>query len=158
MSGNSELNRGAWLIAAGGVATFLYGLVFLFVNFTSFIEIGLNGNLMGTTKSSLQAQNPTFYNFVSHLQVNLAAFIMAYGLALVALAWFGIRRGERWALWTALASFFLALIVGLPIHYVYGLAALGHVGPFYLVIATVLIGAWLSWRGMAQTERPGGAR
>ena len=153
MNTQKDVNRGALLIAAGGAATFLYGLVFVVVNFTTFIEIGLNSSLMGTSAGGLQAQNPTLYRFVSHLQMNLAAFIMAYGLVLTALAWFGIRRGERWALWTAMASFVLALLVALPIHYVYGLAAIGHVGPFYLVIVAFLVGWWLAYRGMAEPAR-----
>jgi threonine/homoserine/homoserine lactone efflux protein len=41
-------------------------------------------------------------------------------------------------------------VVGLPIHYVYGLATLEHVGPFYLVTLAVLGGAWLAYTGMAR--------
>ncbi len=46
--------------------------------------------------------------------------------------------------------------VALPIHYVYGLATLGHVGPFYLVTLAVPAGTWLaSYTGMARkTEDP----
>jgi len=121
MTRQKYVNRGDLLIAAGGAATFLYEFVFVIVNFTSFIEIGLDSSLMGSTAGGLQAQNPTL---------------------------FGIWRGERWALWTALGSFILALVVALPIHYVYGLAAIGHVGPFYLVIIAVLVGWWLAYRGM----------
>jgi len=152
MTRQNDVNRGALLIAAGGAATFLYGLVFVVLNFTSFIEIGLSSTLVGTSAGALQAQNPALYNYISHLQVNLAAFVMGYGLLLAALAWFGIRRGERWALWTAFGSYILGLIVALPIHYVYGLAALGHVGPFYLVTVAVLVGSWLAYRGIGSTS------
>jgi hypothetical protein len=63
--------------------------------------------------------------------------------------------GERWALWTAVGSYLLGLAVALPIHYVYGLAMLGHVGPFYLVTLAVLAGTWLTYTGMARkTEDP----
>jgi len=144
------VNWGGTAIAAAGVAVFVYGLVFLVVNFTTFIEVGLNGKLVGTNAAGLQADNPILYRYISHLQVNLAAFIMIYGVALAALAWFGIRRGQRWALWTPMGSYLLGLAVALPIHYVYGLATLGHVGPFYLVTLAVLAGAWLSYTGMAR--------
>jgi len=143
---------GSAAIALAAAAVFFYGLVFLVLNFTAFIELGLSRHLVGTSAAALQAENPTLYNYISHLQVNLAAFIMIYGLALAALAWFGIRRGQRWALWTALGSYLLGLVVALPIHYVYGLAALGHVGPFYLVTVAVLGGAWLSYAGMLKAR------
>jgi len=143
---------GSAAIAVAGAAVFIYGAVFLILNFTAFIELGLSHQLVGTSAAALRAENPTLYNYISHLQVNLAAFIMIYGLALAALAWFGIRRGQRWALWTALGSYLLGLVVALPIHYVYGLAALGHVGPFYLVTVAVLGGAWLSYAGMLKAR------
>jgi hypothetical protein len=138
---------GGTAIAACGVAVFAYGLVFLITNFTAFIEVGLTGQLVGTSATALQSSNATLYRYISHLQVNLAAFIMVYGMALAALAWFGIRRGERWALWTAVASYLLGLVVALPIHYVYGLATLQHVGPFYLTTVGLAAGAWLSYLG-----------
>ena len=150
--GVGRLNWGSATIALAGVAVFVYGLIVLILNFTAFIELGLNRQLVGTDAAALQMNNPTLYNYISHLQVNLAAFIMGYGLVLAALAWFGIRRGQRWALWAALGSYLLGLVVGLPIHYVYGLAALGHVGPFYLVTVAVLVGTWLSFSGMQRAN------
>ncbi len=150
--GEGRLNWGSAAIAVAGVAVFVCGLIFLILNFTAFIELGLTRQLVGTDAAALQTNNPTLYNYISHLQVNLAAFIMIYGLALTALAWFGIRRGQRWALWTALGSYLLGLVVALPIHYVYGLAALGHVGPFYLVTVAVLVGTWVSYAGMQRAN------
>jgi hypothetical protein len=146
------LKWGSAAIALAGAAVFTYGLVFLVLNFAAFIELGLTRQLVGTSAAALQTENPTLYKYISHLQVNLAAFIMIYGLALAALAWFGIRRGQPWALWTAVGSYLLGLVVALPIHYVYGLAALGHVGPFYLVTVAVLGGGWLSQAGMPRAD------
>jgi hypothetical protein len=133
------------LIGAAGLAVVLYGIAFLVVNFTAFIELGLTPDLVGTS-AALRVENPTLYNYLSHLQVNLAAFIIAYGIVLVALAWFPIRRGQRWAVWTVLGSALIAGAIGLPIHYVYGLATLGHLGPFYVVTVFVLVGSWLGFR------------
>jgi hypothetical protein len=133
------------LIGAAGLAVVLYGITFLVVNFTAFIEVGLTPDLVGASVA-LRVENPTLYNYLSHLQVNLAAFIIAYGIVLIALAWFPIRRGQRWAIWTVLGSSLIALAIGLPIHYAYGLATLGHVGPFYVVTAFVLVGSWLGYR------------
>jgi len=143
-----RLEMGARLIAIAGVAVLIYGIAFLILNFTSFIETGLNPQLVGGDAQSIQSYSPTLYRYISHLQVNIAAFIIANGMMLTALAWFGVRRGERWALWTALLAYLVGLVVGLPIHYVYGLATLVHVGPFYLVTVLVLIGSGLAYSGL----------
>lgn len=142
-----QLKWGAVLLGAAGLAVFAYGVEFLIVNFSGFIEIGLTPELVGTS-AALRTQNPTLYNYISHLQVNLAAFIIAYGVVLIALAWFGVRRGARWAVWAVLGSYVLGLVVGLPIHYVYGLATIEHVGPFYLVTVAIVAGSWLAYRSM----------
>jgi hypothetical protein len=52
----------------------------------------------------------------------MSGFIMAFAAQLTALAWFGIRRGERWALWTAAGSAVLAYLIAVRLHFVYGLA------------------------------------
>jgi len=78
---------------------------------------------------------------------------LAFGIALTALAWFGVRQGQRWALSAALAAYFVGLGIGLPIRYVYGLATLVHVGPFYVVTAAVVIGSALACSGMPPRDR-----
>ncbi len=144
---DDRLETGARMIALAGVAVFIYGIVFLILNFTSFIETGLSPQLVGGDAQSIQLFSPGLYRYISHLQVNIAAFIIGNGIMLTALAWFGVRRGERWALWTALVAYMVGLLIGLPIHYVYGLATLVHVGPFYVVTALVLIGSGLALSG-----------
>jgi|ERR1700730_6880785 len=143
-----RLETGGRLIALAGVAVFIYGIVFLILNFTSFIETGLSRQLVGGDAQSIQRFSTGLYRYISHLQVNIAAFIIGNGMMLSALAWFGVRRGERWALWTALLAYMVGLVVGLPIHYVYGLATLVHVGPFYVVTALVLLGSGLALSGL----------
>lgn len=56
------------------------------------------------------------------MQVAVSGFIIALGVAV--LAWYGIKKGERWAL---LAAFVVA--VALPLH---GIGTLGHLGLTYL--------------------------
>ena len=134
-----RLETGGRLIALAGFAVFLYGLLVLIINFTSFTEIGLSAKQVGGAPSAISTFSQSLYNYMSHLQVALSAFIMAYALQLTALAWFGVRRGQRWALWTVTAASALAYAVAVPLHFVYGLATLVHLGPF-AVVAIVLIG------------------
>lgn len=143
-----RLDMGGKLLALAGAAVLIYGLVFLVLNFTSFIETGLTRQLVGGDRASIEAFSPGLYRYVSHLQVNIAAFIVGFGINFIALAWFGVRRGERWALWAALSAYLVGLAIGLPIHYVYGLATLVHVGPFYLVTVLVIVGSALAYSGL----------
>ena len=145
-SGRSNL--GANLVLLAGVGLVGYGLMFLVRNFTGFIELGLTPQLIGGTPEEIQAFSPHLYHYISHLQVALAAFIVALGIAVIALAWNGIRTGQRWALWTA----FLAPVVGvglaLPLHYSYGFATLGHLGLIYLDAAILLVGTVLAAKAL----------
>jgi hypothetical protein len=140
---------GANLVILAGVGLVAYGLMFLVRNFTGFIELGLTPEHIGGTPEQIQAFSPRLFNYISHLQVAVAAFIIALGVAVIALAWRGIRTGQRWALWTA----FLAPVVGvglaLPLHYVYGIGTLGHLGLIYLDAGILLIGTILARRALA---------
>jgi hypothetical protein len=145
---SSRTNLGANLVLLAGVGLVGYGVMFLVRNFTGFIELGLTPQLIGGTPEEIRAFSPHLYHYISHLQVAVAAFIIALGIAVIALAWNGIRTGQRWALWTA----FLAPVVGvglaLPLHYSYGFATLGHLGLIYLDAAILLVGTVLAARAL----------
>ncbi len=147
-SKNSSRNFGAYLIALAGLGLVVYGVFFLIRNFTGFIELGLTAEQVGTTPDQLQASNPRLFHYISHLQVASSGIIIALGLAITALAWFGIRRSERWALWTALVTPVVALVISLPLHYAYGFATPGHIGPIYLLMLIIVIGTVLSYRAL----------
>ena len=82
------------------------------------------------------------------MQVALGGLIIALGVAVVALAWFGIRTGQKWALWTAFITPVIALVISLPLHYVYGLDTLGHLGPIYLDVVILIIGTVMSYNAL----------
>jgi phosphoglycerol transferase MdoB-like AlkP superfamily enzyme len=145
---STRANLGANLVLLAGIGLVGYGLMFLVRNFTGFIELGLTPQHIGGTPEEIRTFSPHLYNYISHLQVAVAAFIIALGIAVIALAWNGVRTGQRWALWTA----FLAPVVGvglaLPLHYVYGLATLGHLGLIYLDAAILLVGTVLAAKAL----------
>ena len=141
-------NAGANVVALAGVGLIGYGLMFLVRNFTGFIELGLTPEHVGGTPQQIQAFSPALYDYISHLQVALSGFIIALGVAVIALAFNGIRRGERWAMWTAFLAPVVAVGIALPLHFVYGIATFGHLGLIYLDAAILLVGTVLSYRGM----------
>jgi hypothetical protein len=58
--------------------------------------------------------DPNSETDISHLQVALSGFIIALGVTVIALAWYGIRHGERWALLTAFLGPVIAVAVAVP--------------------------------------------
>lgn len=140
---------GAKLVALAGVGLVGYGLMFLVRNFNGFIELGLTAESIGGTPEQIQAFSPHLYHYISHLQVAVAAFIIALGVAVIALAWQGIRTGQRWAMWTAFLAPVIGVALALPLHYVYGFATMGHLGLIYLDAGILLVGTLLAWKAMA---------
>jgi hypothetical protein len=139
---------GANLVVLAGIGLIGYGIMFLFRNFTGFIELGLTPAHVGGTPDEIRAFSPHLYNYISHLQVAVAAFIIALGIAVTALAWNGIRTGQRWALWTAFAAPVVGVGVALPLHYFYGIATFGHLGLIYLDALILLAGTVLAAKAL----------
>ncbi len=144
----ASVNAGANLVALAGVGLVGYGLMFLVRNFTGFTELGLSPDLVGGTPEQISGFSQNLYNYISHLQVALSGFIIALGLAVIALAWFGIRRGESWAMWTAFIAPVVAVGIALPLHFPFHFATLGHLGLIYLDAAILLVGTVMSYRTM----------
>src|SRR5579864_423090 len=130
---------GAKLVTLAGIGLVGYGLMFLIRNFTGFIELGLTPEHVGGTPEQIRAFSPHLFYYISHLEV-----------AVIALAWQGIRTGQRWALWTAFLAPVIGVGLALPLHYVYGLATLGHLGLIYLDAAILLVGTLLAHRAPAR--------
>jgi hypothetical protein len=149
-SPNPSSDLGAKLVALAGIGLIGYGVMFLIRNFTGFIELGLTPEHIGGTAEQIRAWNPRLFYYVSHLQVAVAAFIIALGVAVIPLAWNGIRTGQRWALWTAFLAPVIGVVLALPLHYVYGIATLGHLGLIYLDAVILLIGTILAHRALTR--------
>jgi hypothetical protein len=149
---NSGLTQGAVLMLIGSLAFIGYAVVFFFRNFTgSGFELGV-GTLNGVTRDNLNALNPAVMHYIGHLHVATAGFIAAAGIAVAALSWYGVRRGEWWAWIAALASPVVGLAVALPYHYTgtFTFNWVTHLGPIYVATLVFVVGALLALRGMMQ--------
>ncbi len=144
---DSALRAGAGLMAVAGLGFIGYGVIFLIRNFTdSFLELGIGPNEVSVGKDQIQQFSPSLYHYISHLHIAVAGFIAATGLAVVFLAWFGVRRGHVWAWVGAVASPVLGLAVALPAHYPWNLDTIGHLGLVYLATLIFVAGALLVLR------------
>jgi hypothetical protein len=144
----ASADPGAKVVALAGIGLIGYGILFLLWNFTGFLEIGLTPEHVGSTPEQIAAFSPQLYDYISHVQVALGGLIIALGVAVVALAWFGIRTGQKWALWTAFLAPVIALLISLPLHYMYGLDTLGHLGPIYVDVVLLIVGTVMSYNAL----------
>ncbi|WP_049922678.1 hypothetical protein [Halopiger djelfimassiliensis] len=147
---------GALLMALSGVAFVGYGVAFLLRAFygTGF-ELGVT-TLNGVTRSDLNAVDPAVVQYITHLHVATAAFIISTGIALAALAWYGVRSGQLWAWTTAVVAAVVGLGLALPMHYMdlFTHDWVTHLGPIYLVTIVFVVGAALSYRGIRSESQP----
>ena len=149
---NSGLNQGAMLMLIGGLAFIGYAVVFLVRNFAgSGFELGVQ-TLNGVTRDQLNALNPAIVHYIGHLHVATAGFIAATGIAVAALSWYGVRRGEWWAWIAAVVSPVVGLAVALPYHYTgtFEHDWVTHLGPIYVATLVFVVGAVLAQRAMTR--------
>jgi hypothetical protein len=149
-----RLSRGAAIMALGGIGFVGYGLLFFVQNFTGFLELGISRAEVDVGRADIQRFSPSLYHYISHLHIALAGFIAAAGVAVAALAWFGVRRGELWAWVTAVVVPVLALAVALPAHYPWHLDTVGHLGLIYADTVLFCVGAALALAGLQRIRSP----
>ena len=146
---STALKWGVNLMTLGAVAFIGYAVIFFVLNFTdSFLELGIGSDQVASGKDEIKAFDNDLYHYISHLHIAVSGFIAATGLAVAALAWFGVRRGYMWAWVAAVAAPVLGLAVALPAHYPWGFDTIGHLGLIYLATAIFVVGAALSGKAL----------
>jgi hypothetical protein len=150
---STALKWGVNLMTLGAVAFIGYAVIFFVLNFTdSFLELGIGSEQVASGKDEIKAFDNDLYHYISHLHIAVSGFIAATGLAVAALAWFGVRRRELWAWVAAVAAPVLGLAVALPAHYPWGFATIGHLGLIYLATAIFVVGAALSGKALLDEQ------
>lgn len=150
------VRTGSRLMALAGVAFVGYGVVFLVRTFFgSGFELGV-ATLNGVTRAELDAIDPAIVHYINHLHVATSAFIIATGVAIAGLAWYGVGSGQLWAWATAVVAAVVGLAVALPMHYLDLFAHdwLTHLGPIYLATIVFVIGAGVAYRGLRSAPSP----
>jgi hypothetical protein len=152
----SSLRTGTLLMTVAAVGFIGYAVIFFVRNFTdSFLELGVGPNEVNVSKDQIVQFSPSLYHYIGHLHIAVSGFIAATGLAVVFLAWFGVRRGFMWAWVGAVAAPVLGLAVALPAHYPNDLDTMGHLGLIYLAVVIFVVGALLSLKGLMETTDRG---
>ena len=144
-----QLRLGSAIMALAGIGFIGYAVIFFVRNFTdSFLELGIGREQVDVGKTEIEQFSPQLYDYISHLHIAVSGFIGAAGIAVAALAWYGVRRGEWWAWVTAVVVPVFGLAVALPAHYPWGFDTLGHLGLIYLATAFFVVGAAIALVGL----------
>lgn len=150
----NNLRNGSLLMAIAGIAFIGYGVVFLIRDVAGGgFELGVDA-INGVTPAELEAFEPAVVHYISHLHVATAAFIISTGIAVTALAWWGVRRGQPWAWVTAVVAPVVALALALPMHYLelFTHDWVTHLAPIYLATAVFVVGALLALPGLREAS------
>ncbi|WP_412542969.1 hypothetical protein R8Z50_10945 [Longispora sp. K20-0274] len=152
-SPDASLRTGSLLMALAGLGFIGYAVIFFVRNFTdAFLELGIGKDQVSVNHAEIEQFSPSLAHYISHLHIAVSGFIAATGLAVAALSWWGVRRGEIWAYVTAVAAPVLGLAVALPAHYPYHLDTLGHLGLIYLATLVFVVGAVLALMGLRRSR------
>ena len=151
---NPRLRLGSSIMALAGLGFVGYGVLFFVRNFTdSFLELGIGREQVDVGKSEIEQFSPDLLHYVSHLHIAVSGFIAAAGVAVAALAWYGVRRGELWAWVTAVVVPVLGLAVALPAHYPWGFDTIGHLGLIYADTVLFVVGAVVAYLALPAVRR-----
>jgi type IV secretory pathway VirB2 component (pilin) len=155
-SDSRSLRWGASLIAVAGGGFVLNAVAMLYrVLYDPGFEAGVD-TLGGATRAQLAASNPEVVHYIDHLHVNVAGLMAAAGIAMVALAWYGVRRGQRWSLATVVAVPVVFMAHSLPVHQTAGFSfdEVAHLAPGLLWLPALLVGAILAFHGLHTSKGP----
>ena len=147
---NSLTHRGAVTMVVGAAIFLVYAIVFFFRAFSSAgFEIGV-ATLNGVTQAQLNQLNPAITAYIAHLHLATAGFIAATAIAVIGLAWYGVRAGAWWAWVTAVISPVVGLAVALPMHYTGAFQHdwVSHLGPIYVGTLIFVVGAVMALVGL----------
>jgi hypothetical protein len=151
---SQALKWGVYLMSFAALAFIGYALIFFVRNFTGdFLELGIGPDQVASGKDEIKAFDNDLYHYISHLHIAVSAFIASTGVAVAALAWFGVRSRQMWAWVAAVAAPVLALAVALPAHYPWGFDTIGHLGLIYLATAIFVVGSVLSLKALLDDRR-----
>jgi hypothetical protein len=142
-------------IAVGGlVMTHRYGVGRVPGSPSIFLSADVEQPMLGRPTADLMADSPGLARILGLVMDAFLGMMLGFAILLAAIAWFGLRDGQVWALWTAV----LGNVAMLGIYW--GVA----IGPFlresgvgyfriwhpYALVPTILvpIGAILGWIGL----------
>lgn len=153
---SGSLRWGVYLLVVAGALFLVHGVGFLYRTFyTPGFELGVH-TLDGVTAPELASTNPEVASYINHVHVSFSGLMIAAGIGVIALAWYGVRRHQRWSLATVLLIPLVFLAFTIPVHQTvtFDFHTLQHLGPAAIGTPILLVGAVLAYHGQRPTRKP----
>lgn len=147
---NSRLRWGAYMLLATAFLFLVQGFGMIYrALIENRYELGVT-DLGGHTATELAATNPAVQSYIDHLAVNVGGLMIAGGIGMGALVWYGVRSGQLWALLSAISIPTIYALIGLPIHQTvhFHFDQLIHLGPAGVGIPLLIVGSVLAYQGI----------
>ncbi|EJZ13660.1 hypothetical protein MFORT_13730, partial [Mycolicibacterium fortuitum subsp. fortuitum DSM 46621 = ATCC 6841 = JCM 6387] len=119
------IGLGGGLAVAGATISFV-GLTDVFVS----TDLGY----LHTHGATLRAADPQLLGFIAHDRAGFGGALIGSGLAIVLIALWGFRRGERWVWWSLLSGFVTGTLPALAVHHAIGYTTFIHLLPVYVLV------------------------
>lgn len=142
----AQRRRALWgqlLMIGVGAGLAVAGVVISVVGFTS-VFVPTDLDFMGTCAHHLQAADAHLLPFIAHDRAGFGGALIGAGLAVLLIAMWGWRRGQRWVWWSLLLGCACATVPVLVVHFAIGYTHFEHLLPVYLLIAAVIAALALS--------------
>lgn len=151
---NASLRYGSSIMALAFAGLGVFGAVLAarILGGQGVLESGVD---IGSTTAELAAFNPALPHYIAHIRMAAAGMFVALGILGLAVTWYGIRRGQRWAWAAAVAALIVGTLIGLPLHYsgAFHVDQVRHLGPPYVLLALFVVGAVVAFRGLGEETR-----
>lgn len=151
---NAKLRTGSYLLVATAFLFLIQGVGMIYrALISNRYEMGVS-HLGDFTAPELAETYPAVQSYIDHLAVNLGGLMIASGIAMGALVWYGVRRGHRWALGASVAIPTLYALFGLSIHQTvhFHFDQIVHLGPAGIGIPLLLVGTLLAYVGLQSVD------
>ena len=127
----------------------IYGVILLVHNLTGGVLASgfLYGDLSDSSRALLVG-HPQLVEYINHLRLRLAGFVITTGLVLGMIAYFGVRSGHQSAWWTQTIGFPAIALTLLPTHLSSDAYPSAWVAPFYAFLGMWIAGAIVSYRAL----------
>jgi hypothetical protein len=134
---------GQLILIALGVGLTVAGVTISTVGLTG-VFVPTDLEFLHTTSAGLHGADPQLLPFIAHDRAGFGGALIGSGLAVLLIALWGFRRGERWVWWTLLGAFVAATVPVLVVHWTIGYTSVPHLLPVYVLIALTAVALWLS--------------
>ena len=150
LADNKSVSYGVYLLVLAGGMFVIHGIGFMYrTYFTHGFELGVD-TLDGLRATELSETHPEVASYIAHLHVSFAGLMIAVGVGIGLLAWYGVRNGQRWSLTTAVIIPVIFGLFSIPVHQTvhFDFDVLLHLGPAAVGLPILLGGAVLAHHGL----------